>query len=82
MAITRRSYYHYCLRKDSITGQFGVKNVFSVAAAIDILRRDLFANGRWDEWRGSYRRMLRQTLGMMTVQVLLQPCLLYTSRCV
>ena len=73
VAITRRSYYHYCLRKDSITGQFGVKNVFSVAAAIDILRRDLFANGRWDEWRGSYRRMLRQTLGMMTVQVLLQP---------
>ena len=73
VALTRRAYYHYCLRKDSITGQFGAKNVFSVAAAMDILRRDLHANGRWEQWRPSYLRMLRQSLVMMTAQVLFQP---------
>ena len=73
VAITRRGYYHYCLRKDSITGQFGAKNVFSVAAAIDILRRDLHVNGRWEPWREGYRRMLRQSLVMMAAQVLFQP---------
>lgn len=73
VAITRRAYYHYCLRKESITGQFGVKNVFSFAAAIDILRRFLLDNGYWEPWRGNYRRLLRQARNMMATQVLLQP---------
>ncbi len=73
VAITRRAYYHYCLRKDSITGQFGVKNVFSFAAAIDILRHFLISNGYWEPWRPNYRRLLRQARNMMATQVLLQP---------
>ena len=72
VALTRRSYYHYCLRSDSITGNFGAKNVFSFAAAIDILRRDLLRQGLWEAWQPSYRRLLRQAKAMMSVQVLLQ----------
>jgi glycosyltransferase involved in cell wall biosynthesis len=72
VALTRRVYYHYCLRSDSITGDFGAKNVFSFAAAIDILRRELIRQGLWDAWQPSYRRLLRQARAMMSVQVLLQ----------
>lgn len=72
VALTRKRYYHYCLRSDSITGNFGAKNVFSFASAINILRLDLHADGRWDAWQRSYRRLLRQARVMMGVQVLLQ----------
>ncbi|MCC6496962.1 MAG: glycosyltransferase [Propionibacteriaceae bacterium] len=73
VAIVRKTYYHYCLRGDSITGDFGARNVFSFAAAIDILRHDLHANGRWEAWRPSYRRLLREALVMVSIQVLVQP---------
>ena len=73
VALTRKVHYHYCLRGDSITGNFGAKNVFSFAAAIDILRRDLVRQGLWDAWQPSYRRLLRQARAMMSLQVLLTP---------
>ncbi|MCC6495859.1 MAG: glycosyltransferase [Propionibacteriaceae bacterium] len=72
VALTRTVYYHYCLRGDGITGNFRAKNVFSFAAAIDILRRDLTESGLWEAWLPSYRRLLRQALAMMTLSVLLQ----------
>ena len=72
VALTRTVYYHYCLRPDSIVGAFGVKNVFSFAAAIDILRHNLAQNGLWESWQPAYRRLLRQARVMMPVQVLLQ----------
>jgi len=72
VAVTRKTYYHYCLRSDSITGDFGAKNVFSFAAAVDILRRDLHADGRFDAWQRSYRGLLREAAWMMSIQVLLQ----------
>lgn len=72
VALTRKVYYHYCLRSDSITGNFGAKNVFSFAAAINILRHDLHQDGRWEAWQRSYRRLLREARAMMAIQVLLQ----------
>lgn len=72
VAITKKAYYHYCLRSDSITGNFGVKNVFSFAAAIDILRLDLHHDGRWESWQRSYRRLLREARVMMGLQILFQ----------
>lgn len=73
VALTRRAYYHYCMRRDSITGQFGVKNVFSVVAALDILRHDLHASGRWEQWYREYTGMIRQLGALASVQVVLQP---------
>jgi glycosyltransferase involved in cell wall biosynthesis len=70
---TRRAYYHYCLRRDSITGAFGVRNVFAFAAALAILRRELQQLGRWEAWYPSFRGMLREARVMMTIQVLVQP---------
>ncbi|HEY3409441.1 MAG TPA: glycosyltransferase [Propionicimonas sp.] len=72
VVLTRPASYHYCLRSDSITGNFGARNVFSFAAAIDILRREIYRLGLWEAWRPSYRRLLRQARSMMAVQVLLQ----------
>jgi glycosyltransferase involved in cell wall biosynthesis len=72
VALTRRVYYHYCLRSDSIIGAFRVRNVFSFAAAIDVLRHDLYEQGRWEAWQPSYRRLLRQASVMMPAQVLFQ----------
>ena len=72
VSVTRKVYYHYCLRPDSIVGAFSAKNVFSFAAAIDLLRHDLQQNHLWDSWNRSYRRLLRQAQMMMSVQVLLQ----------
>ncbi len=72
VALTSKAYYHYCLRGDSITGNFGAKNVFSFAAAIDILRLDLHHDGRWESWQRSYRRLLREARVMMAIQILFQ----------
>jgi len=73
VALTRKVYYHYCLRRGSITGVFSAKDVFSFAAAIDLLRHDLHQTDLWDAWNRSYRRLLRQALMIMGVQTLLQP---------
>jgi glycosyltransferase involved in cell wall biosynthesis len=73
VALTHRAYYHYCLRRDSITGEFGVKNVFSVIAALDILRHELHASGRWEQWHREYSGMLHQLEALVGVQVLFQP---------
>ena len=73
VGVTRKVYYHYCLRSESITGKFTAKNVFSFAAAIDLLRHDLDENDLWHAWNRSYRRLLRQALMIMCVQTMLQP---------
>lgn len=73
VAQTPRAYYHYCLRSDSVTGQFGTKSVFSVIAAMDILRHDLHATGRWEQWREDYAGMLRQLHALVGFQVLFKP---------
>jgi len=70
---TRRAYYHYCLRSDSITGDFGPRNVFAIAASLAILRTELEELGLWDAWYPGYRKLLRDARVMMTIQVLLQP---------
>jgi glycosyltransferase involved in cell wall biosynthesis len=72
VAQTGRAYYHYCLRSDSITGDFGPRNVFAFAASLAILRTELQLLGLWDAWYPSYRKLLRDVRVMMTVQVLLQ----------
>ena len=69
---TRRAYYHYCLRSDSITGDFGPRNVFAFAASLAILRTELQQLGLWDAWYPAYRKLLRDARVMMTIQVLLQ----------
>lgn len=73
VALSRRGYYHYCLRRGSITGEFRVKNVFSIAAAIDMLRRYLLHSGRWTQWGAGYRRLLRQSLALTAAQILFRP---------
>lgn len=70
---TRRAYYHYCLRSDSITGDFGPRNVFAFAASLTILRTALQELGLWDAWYAGYRKLLRDARVMVTIQVLLQP---------
>jgi glycosyltransferase involved in cell wall biosynthesis len=72
VAQTRRAYYHYCLRSDSITGDFGPRNVFAFAASLAILRTELQQLGLWDAWYPAYRKLLREARVMMTIQVLLQ----------
>ena len=73
VAFHHETYYHYCLRKDSITGAFGAKNVFSFLAAIDILRHFLHESGLWAAWRSSYLALLANAGVMMAIQILLQP---------
>ena len=73
VALTRGAYYRYCLRSDSITGDFGVRNVFAFAASLAILRRELQEIGLWDAWYPGFRKLLRDARVMMTIQVLLQP---------
>jgi glycosyltransferase involved in cell wall biosynthesis len=72
VAQTRRAYYHYCLRSDSITGDFGPRNVFAFAASLAILHTELQELGLWDAWYPAYRKLLRDARVMMTIQVLLQ----------
>ncbi len=72
VALTRKVLYHYCLRGDSITGNFGARNVFAFASAIGILRHELHRMGLWDAWQPSYRRLLRQARTMMSLQVVFQ----------
>lgn len=72
VVLTHAVYYHYCLRSDSIVGRFTARNVFSFAAAIDLVRHHLWDEGRWESWQPRYRALLRQARWMMLVQVLFQ----------
>jgi glycosyltransferase involved in cell wall biosynthesis len=69
---SNRAYYHYCLRRDSITGDFGPRNVFAFAAALAILRVELQEMGLWEAWYSNYRKLLRDSRVMMTIQIMLQ----------
>jgi len=73
VAITRRSYYHYCMRSGSITGSFAARNAFAVVSALNILRHDLQATGRWQQDQAGYRRMVWLIGAMVGVQILFQP---------
>jgi len=73
VAITRRPYYHYCMRSDSITGSLGARNAFAVASALNLLRYDLRATGRWERDQTAYRRMVRLLGVLVGIQILLQP---------
>jgi len=73
VAITRRSYYHYCPRRSGITGGFGVRNVADYLTAIDVVRRFIVEEGLWAAWRGDYRRLLLVGEAQLLVQVWLQP---------
>ena len=61
------------MRPDSITGNFGARNAFAAVSALNILRYDLLATGRWQQDRAGYRRMVWLIGVMVSVQILFQP---------
>ncbi|PFG17169.1 glycosyltransferase involved in cell wall biosynthesis [Propionicimonas paludicola] len=73
VALTRRSYYHYCMRRDSITGSFAARHAFAVASALNLVRHDLQATGRWEQDQVGYRRLVWLTGAMVSIQILFQP---------
>lgn len=54
VSITRKPYYHYCLRSTGITGNFGMKNITDYLKAVDSVRRYLWTENLWDSWQRTY----------------------------
>jgi glycosyltransferase involved in cell wall biosynthesis len=72
VALIHRPYYHYCLRRSGITGNFRMKNIVDYLKAVDIIRRFLWEKGLWDDWKVPYRAMLRAAEAVLLVEVSLQ----------
>ena len=47
VVMVQKPYYHYCLRRSGITGNFGIRNVSDFLKAIDIIRHFLWEEQLW-----------------------------------
>ncbi len=72
VAITNKPYYHYCLRKSGITGNFGLKNVLDYLKAVDIIRNFIWSENLWDSWGKSYRTFLRTVETQLFIETNIQ----------
>lgn len=69
VAITHKPLYHYCFRKSGITGNFSGKNVHDYLRAVGIIRRFIWDEGLWLEWRKPYRGFLRRVEAQLIVSI-------------
>jgi len=72
VAVVQKPYYHYCLRRTSITGNFGPKNIRDYLQAVDIIRQFLFREHLWEAWQRQYRSFLRLAEAQLLIQVTVQ----------
>ncbi len=72
VAITHKPYYHYCLRKSGITGNFGVKNIVDFLKAVDIIRQFIWKENLWEAWDKPYRNFLRTVEAQLLLEITLQ----------
>jgi glycosyltransferase involved in cell wall biosynthesis len=72
VAVVQKPYYHYCLRRTSITGNFGPKNIRDYLQAVDIIRQFLFREHLWEAWQRQYRSFLRLAETQLLIQVTVQ----------
>jgi glycosyltransferase involved in cell wall biosynthesis len=72
VAVTQKPYYHYCLRRSSVTGNFGIKNITDYLAAVDIIRNFILKENPWISWQKPYRHFLRAVEAYLVLEVTLQ----------
>lgn len=72
VAITHKAYYHYCLRRTGITGNFGHKNIKDFLQAVEIIREFIWTEQLWNDWGNSYRFFLRTVEAQLILQITLQ----------
>ncbi len=72
VAMTSKPYYHYCLRRTGITGNFGIRNVEDFLKAVDIIRNFIWDEHLWESWRKPYRGFLRSVEAQLILEISLQ----------
>lgn len=72
VAITQKHYYHYCLRRSGITGNFGIKNVIDYLKAVELIRHYIAHEHLWDEWEKPYRKFLMTVEAQLILEIALQ----------
>ena len=72
VAITRKVFYHYCLRSSGITGNFGIKNIVDYLKAVDIIRHFIWEEQLWDSWEKPYRNFLRAVKTQLIFEIAIQ----------
>lgn len=72
VAITRKEYYHYCLRSTGITGNFGIKNIVDYLKAVDIIRHFIWEEQLWDAWDKPYHNFLRAVKTQLIFEIAIQ----------
>lgn len=72
VAVVQKPYYHYCLRRTGITGNFGPKNIHDYLQAVDIIRQFIFREHLWETWQRQYQNFLRLAEAQLLVQVTVQ----------
>jgi glycosyltransferase involved in cell wall biosynthesis len=73
VAITIKPYYHYCLRRTGITGNFGIKNIVDYLKAVEIIRNYIWEEQLWDVLKKPYRNFLRTIEAHLFMTINLQP---------
>lgn len=72
VAIVNKPYYHYCLRRSGITGNFGLKNVVDFLKAVAIIRQFIWSEHLWSAWEKPYRSFLRTVEVQLFIEINLQ----------
>ncbi len=72
VAITQKPYYHYCLRRTSITGNFGIKNIEDYLKAAEIVQHFIWDERLWDSWQKPYQQFLRTVKIQLYLEISLQ----------
>lgn len=72
VAITIKPYYHYCLRRSGITGNFGMKNVVDYLKAVEIIRTYIWEEQLWDALEKPYRKFLLTIEAQLFLSINLQ----------
>ncbi len=69
VALVNKPYYHYCLRKSSSTGNFGLKNIMDYLSAVDIIRQFIWSENLWGSWEKAYRDFLRAVETQLFIEI-------------
>ena len=69
VVLVNKPYYHYCLRKSGITGNFGLKNIMDYLSAVDIIRQFIYTENLWESWEKAYRDFLRAVGTQLFIEI-------------
>ena len=72
VVITRKPLYHYCMRRNGITGNFRQKNIEDYLEAVRIIRQFIRVSGYEQKWDSTFRYFLFVAETQLLLEIILK----------